>query len=798
MTKSAASASRDGPKVLLMLPMTPRHRSHWRYLAPVLSCAFGIPAASAEEPPAAGASVPVEMSPVHVNAPAYKAVVSSSGIGIWPVLPQVPRVNTYEMGKVVVTASRLMQPPGQVAPTTHLLTEASLRSIPATTLDSALRSVPGFSLFRRTDSFTAHPTTQGVSMRGLGPSGASRTAVLLDGVPLNDPFGGWINWSKIPRDAIGVVEMVPGGGSAAWGNSALGGAVQVLTRNPTTEFVIVDKPPAPMRFGYRGTASATALVGDYGTRNLSVSATHLMKAGIIQLFAEDFATDGYSVVADEQRGTVDVAAWSRHRSMTLRWQRPLWETADVTVTLRGFDETRGNGTPYQRNGSRERFASVKLSTLQLSQAFRSTTLAYVQDQSFASTFSSISATRNVETPASDQFAVPATAAGASWTGLWSRSTARTAAGFDVRFVRGETRENYSFADGAFTRRRTAGGRQMTGGVFATHDRAILSNVRVTFGARLDRWSESDGHRFENALVDASMLKAEHYGNRAGFEISPGAGFAWNPHRGFRLHANAQHAFRRPTLNELYRPFRQGANVTEANAALDTERAATAEIGTEHRFHRTVNAEGNADRRGSAREQSQHWATLGVTAFWSELRDAVGNVTLARGPGNFPVFGALPPGGIGRQRLNLERSAVRGLELSGMWILSSTVSANAACLFTDSEVKRASVAPTLVGRRLAQVPQHTGSLMLTWKPKWLTLTTRMRRIGRQFEDDDNSLTLASVVVADVGISRPLGKHLEVFANVENAGGARIESGRSATGLVNTGTPRLATLGLRGSW
>ena len=69
---------------------------------------------------------------------------------------------------------------------------------PALTLDDFLRRVPGFTLFRRTSSLVAHPTAQGVSLRGVGPSGASRSLVLADGIPLNDPFGGWVYWSRVP------------------------------------------------------------------------------------------------------------------------------------------------------------------------------------------------------------------------------------------------------------------------------------------------------------------------------------------------------------------------------------------------------------------------------------------------------------------------------------------------------------------------------------------------------------------------------------------------------------------------
>jgi outer membrane receptor protein involved in Fe transport len=101
---------------------------------------------------------------------------------------------------LAVTATRASQPLAQVPFSLVTVSGHELHSAPTATLDGALRRVPGFSLFRRSDSLTANPTAQGVSLRGLGPSGASRSLVLLDGVPLNDPFGGWVTWSKVPAN----------------------------------------------------------------------------------------------------------------------------------------------------------------------------------------------------------------------------------------------------------------------------------------------------------------------------------------------------------------------------------------------------------------------------------------------------------------------------------------------------------------------------------------------------------------------------------------------------------------------
>jgi outer membrane receptor protein involved in Fe transport len=678
---------------------------------------------------------------------------------IFSTLMAVPlAAQTVSLAPEVVTAVRTPQPTEQVAFSVASLDHDVLADTPSLTLDGALRTVPSFGLFRRSDSLIANPTAQGVSLRGLGPSGASRSLVLLDGVPLNDPFGGWVAWTKLPRDGLARVEIVPGGGATAWGNAALGGVVQLFTE-PATE----------------KQAQVTAAAGDFGTRSAEFSVTQPVGRGALQLLGSDFSTDGFSLVAPGQRGMIDIAAWSRHRWLAARWREPLGENLELTATARGYEEFRGNGTPYQRNGSREKFASLALAGKPAS-FFSWNAVAYAQDQSFASTFSSVNTTRTTETPASDQFAVPSTALGAAWTGTWSHADgALTTFGADARLVRGETRENYTFSAGDFTRQRVAGGDQAVAGLFALHEQPLAPDLHAMVGVRLDDWREDDGHRRETDRVSGVLLRDDHYASHDGLEFSPSAGLVWQAAKEWRMRFSAQQAFRRPTLNELYRPFRQGTTVVEANPDLRTEHVTSGELGTDF----TTGA-----------------FTFGASAFWNELRDAIDNVTLAHGPGNFPLFGQLPAGGVGRQRLNVDRVRVRGLELTSTWRVNDTLSFNAAALFNDAVVRRASVAPGLVGNRVAQVPRQTVSLGATWRaPGGVTVTPRIRWLGRQFEDDENTLRLGEAVVADLGATHALGPHGEIFLSIENLGNARVETGRSADGVVNTGTPRLAFGGLR---
>ena len=674
-----------------------------------------------------------------------------------PALAAQPAAAPEQLAPIAVTATRSSTAVTQVPFSRVELSGDFFRSSPNVTIDGALRGIAGFSLFRRTDSLVAHPTAQGVSLRGLGPSGASRSLILLDGVPLNDPFGGWIAWSKVPRESLAGIELVPGAGGTAWGNASLGGVIQLFTETPN----------APrQRLAVRG--------GSFDTWDAEAQLTQPLGSGAVQLLARSFATEGYYTVAPERRGPIDTRAGSRARWGTLRWRQPFGgdQRTVVTATIRRFAEDRANGTPYQQNATDETFASFAIDS-KLSDAFRWNATAYAQSQSFSSTFSSVNATRTSETPASNQFDVPATAIGAAWVGEWSpNDNSLTTFGLDARDVRGETREASAFVADTFTRQRYAGGRQTIAGAFLMHSRTLPHDARLAIGLRADTWHESDGHRRD--YLNGAVVGDERFRSRRSEAVSPSIGVAVPVSENVILHASAQHAFRRPTLNELYRPFRVGNVITDANPALATETVTSGELGADFTAGKLK---------------------LNATAFWNELRHAVANVTIAQGPGNFPGIGFVPAGGEGRRRLNLDRARVRGVSVSGDYTLSESISFRASYLYDDAIVTRAPVAPQLVGLRLAQVPRHAAAATLTMKRGRFTFAPRIRYIGAQFEDDQNNLRLAPAAIVDLAISAVLNQNAELFITAENLFDERVETGRSADGLFTLGTPRLLLLGLR---
>ena len=449
-----------------------------------------------------------------------------------------------------------------------VLDREMLATAPALTLDDQLRSTPGFSLFRRSSSRVANPTTQGVTLRGLAASGASRTVVLADGLPLNDPFGGWVYWDRLPAASIDRVEVARGGSSDLHGSDALGGAIRIQTANDQR-----------IRFLADGGSDSTARISGYLGRT----------AGSWQLFGagEIFTTDGFIIVAPESRGPIDVAADSDHRSAFAAARTAMHLTR---LELRGgyFDEDRGNGTPFQINDTIIRHASLQASGEGLGGSWLARGFGSSQD--YNQTFSAVSANRTSERPTSLQH-VDTGSAGAMFE--WQRNGERHAWLFNgnYRIV------NADLFDGP----------PATGPVLLTPARQQLGAavVQASFTPG-ERWTIGAGVRGE--VWQSSLRDGPTSQTLVG--VFPRASVAWRVNETLSLLGAVNDAYRTPTINELFRPFAAGNTITQANPALVPEEA----FGVE----------------GSALVRSGR-AVARATAFWTRLTDAIVNVTLESSP-----------------------------------------------------------------------------------------------------------------------------------------------------------------------
>ncbi len=637
--------------------------------------------------------------------------------------------------EVTVTATRTEQRLGDTAASVVVLSSAELAASAAPTVDDALRQVPGFSLFRRAGSRFANPTAQGATLRGLGGSGTSRALVLADGVPLNDPFGGWIYWARVPRASLERVEVLRGAGSDLYGSGALAGVIQLLRRE-SDRTGLVAEVSAGERGMLDGSAFGAWTRGPWGT----------------SLAAEGFDTDGYVLVDPAARGRVDVPASSRHSTAELTVERRLGSKSQGSSSFKSgrlfargswFDEERGNGTPLQTNDTAIREASAG-GDWSLGAGSLSLRLSG-GDEDFHQTFTAVSADRGSERLTRSQ-SVPSEFAGLSFQASrpWGDRHALVG-GLEARQVRGTSDELIITAGGS--QPVSAGGRQRTSGVFLEDLIRATPRLSLTLGGRLDLWTNDEERGDER---DESAFSP-----RASLLFQATDRWAWT--------ASAYRAFRAPTLNELYRAFRVGDVLTLANPDLDAERLTGGETGA-----LWTGPNGRITARG--------------TLFWMDVEQTIANVTLATQPGL-----------ITRQRRNLGRTRSRGLETeatarAGRWSLSG------GYLFTEAEVASAPGEPELAGLRLPQVPRHQLSLQLRFDdPRLASVGLQARWADGQFDDDLNQFRLGSFATVDALVSRPLGRGLSVFAAAENLFDERFDIGR--TPVRTLGPPRMVRAGVR---
>ncbi|MFL6588656.1 MAG: TonB-dependent receptor plug domain-containing protein, partial [Chthoniobacterales bacterium] len=636
-------------------------------------------------------------------------------------VPVVRAQSASSTEPVVVSADRLPDAESSAPFSITALESDDLHRAPQLRLDDILRNeVPGFSLFRRNSSRTANPTTQGVTLRNFGPSGAGRTLVLLDGIPLNDPFAGYVLWSQLPTASIQSLLVQPGSGAGLFGNAALAGTI-FLTSKPLDE----------------NAAAADLSLGDRETYDVALAGTLAQRGVAFGVFAERFSTSGYPIIAAGQRGPVDRNATADSTLFDLRTAWQIDPQTSVEMRGRYFSDERRNGTDYTRNESEAEDWSLSLvrkfpihsAELQLN--------VYSQRRKFSSTFSSVNTNRTVETPALDQFNVPADAIGGSAAGSIVAGSHRLVFGGDARVVSGETNEVFTWNGTRFTRLREAGGEQTFAGAFGEDTWSIADKITLVGSVRADHWELSDGFRRESDRATGALRLNTHFVDRSGDEINGRLGLRVKANDNLGLRAAVFTGFRVPTLNELYRPFRVGNDVTEANPALEPEHLLGAEAGVEWK--------------------ATPGLRLTATGFVNRLEDAVGNITVGFGPGTFDPGGFIPAGGVLRQRRNIDLVVAPGVEAAADWEVVRSLKIKVGYLFTRPMIERAAD-PSLVGNLLAQTPQHVVTAGAEWNPITpLSFGAQVRHVASQFEDDQNSRTLAPFTVCDVMAAYTFNEH-----------------------------------------
>jgi outer membrane receptor protein involved in Fe transport len=645
--------------------------------------------------------------------------------------------------KVTVTAYRAPLGELESPAITRQLSQSALQSTATVTMDDKLRQLPGVELFRRSTSLVANPSSQGISLRGLGSTSASRTLVTEDDVPQNDPVGGWIHWEEQPELALSSVELVRGGASDLYGSSAIGGVVNFRVAEPA--------------------ANALEVRSTYGGQN--TYAQSMLAQGRRGPWGGELAgtlvgTDGYIQEAPWQRGPVDVNSNVRARTGLL-----LVEHAGGPLRLfargSGFDEDRHNGTPYQINDTRLWRYAVGGDWNGPHQG----TLAvrgYGSTERYYQTFSSISnaptaadpdcSYRCGETPTKTSN-IPDNELGA--TAHWTQPLGAgllLLAGSDVRDVR-VWDEEQTVATGIVTKTNVhQRDPALYGELMWVH-----SGWTVAASARMDWFQNYDvqqlvskGGGWTPSATQPPSFSETVFDPRLGVVRRIGAHWA--------LSASGFRAFRAPTPSELYRSTQVGNQLTKANPSLKSERATGWEVGA---------------------AMQRKWGAVRASWFDTEINRPISAVTV--NPNSSPIL---------LLRENLGQIESRGVSLDAEMAPLRWLAVDGGYQYAHATVTKG---PQDVGNWIPNVARNMATLNVrAFEPRLGTLSLLGRLSGLQYDNDANTFMLHGYFRLDAYGSHAFGKWFEVFAAGENLFDRTIEVAKTPT--TTLARPRVARAGV----
>ncbi|MDJ0644251.1 MAG: TonB-dependent receptor, partial [Erythrobacter sp.] len=575
-------------------------------------------------------------------------------------------------------------------------------------IEDVLENVAGFQQFRRSDSRSSNPSAQGVTLRALGGNATSRALVLLDGVPIADPFFGYIPLSAIAPETLSRIRVTRGGGAGPFGSGALAGTIELESADART----------------LGPVTGSLLINDREETEASASIASELGAGFAVASGRWDRGQGFFTTPTDQRVPASARAAFDSWSVGVRAVAPLTETIELQARGQVFHDARTLRFDGADSTSEGQDASIRIVGRG---AWQFEALGYVQTRNFSNRV--ISSTRFVQVL--DQRNTPSTGLGGKVEIRPPLSDAHEVRiGVDYRLTEGELQEDaFSAFTQALRERRRAGGTNRNLGFFVEDDWSI-GPLLLTGGLRADRTSIRDGF-FRAVDANGALVGETIAPNRSDWALSWRTGALFYASRRLEFRASAYTGLRLPTLNELYRPFVVFPVVTQANAALENERLEGFEIGLDW--------------------QPVNEVVLSLTAFDNEVENAIANVTLE------PNL---------RQRQNLPAIDAQGIEATLAAALGA-LSFDASLAFTDATINGQGPSLALDGNRPPQTPEFAASATLAWRPAagW-RLAGTLRHTSAQFEDDQETDRLAPATTLDLFAQAPVWNELSLVFRAEN--------------------------------
>jgi len=644
--------------------------------------------------------------------------------------PTNPAPAVTTLNPVVISATRTERTVSDLPVSATVLTEEDIAKNPSLATDDILRAVPSINFSSYLPSYMQHPTSNFVSIRGLG-GGLPHVLFLMDGIPLNDPFFGYVDFNRVPKEQIERIEVVRGGSSSLWGSFAEGGVVNIVTKRIDSTGI-----------------EQSAMGGTYSTFRENLFASKKINEDLgIGLGVNYFSTAGYDAVAPEERGTVDRRTSSHSANINLKMD---YHTADFEGFVRGnyFENhqildtnlnTNETHTVNLATGGRlilDAQNDIKTNLFYLNQNFVTNNADFVSPPSRDAEFLS-----NIhQTPATDM------GASVQWTRTSAGVLRMINAGMDVRNIEGvDNSDNTAPPPTSTVSVLNGGGQQLFLGWFGQASLFPTSDWEILPSLRLDYVLNYQGSLTNNPGT-TTELSDKHY-----LQLNPKIATRYQIVKEVAIRASVYRGFRAPTLDNLFRSYSSQGFVLNSNSQLNPEVLWGGDIG----FDVTA-----------GRFQGQ------VNFFDNRITDQINYVTTSFGP---PFTQKVE---------NIGETSSIGVEAIGDVQLTKEISSGVSWSWTDAKIRSNPSNPSIVGQQTFNTPLNAVSGFVRYRhSSGAYLEVDGRYVTTAL--DSTGIRMDAHKVFDASASCPIYKHVEAFLFAQNITDEKYVA--STFGATHLGTP-----------
>jgi iron complex outermembrane receptor protein len=715
----------------------------------------------------------------------------------WAISAQAQSLLTPSDG-MLVTASRSQARVEQMPLNTTVISQEDIQKSAALTLDQLLRNVPGLN-FTAVPAVQSDPTGHQTKMRGMGNA---KVLVLLDGVPVMDPFYLTTQWFKVPLSNIERIEVIRGGNSSIWGNMAVAGVIHIVSKTGQNDAGVISATT--------GTAGTTQLALN---KNFKVSDTLSLSINLDQL---DYK--GYVSILPQQ--LYRYAAWhpntavNTHAQLTAFFQ----PSADWSGYVRAGYHVQDQDIGYVNGSNLQKSPDASASVTQRLNVKSSVTAAawsqYVNFEKYngATCYWQTTGTKcpsNVNvTPAqvnanvvqyysqygSQKYreqgasAIYATRLDGLWRDLQLGLDYRNLSAKDLEFfyaaptalVAGGLNPVKNLNSSTFG----AGDQKFTG-LFVQTKVAPVPALEITLSARHDNWDNSGRTNTRSTAAGVTYAGAQADNNQSA--VNPSAAARYQITDDAALRAAVYKSFRAPGFNNTTRTY--GANgPTIANPDLGPENLKGRELGLDFKQDPF-----SLSATYFQYDISNMIATYKISSYASApaLVQTICGASLSYCAGTASFYS------------NEQDGLSRGLELQAQWKINKDLSVDAGLVHTTSILTRkAANITTPLNLQLTGTPINMANVGVTWLPlAGLRTYLQARYVGRMYYDVNTAggpYEQGGNVIYDASASYAVSKATDLSLSVANLANKQYSENAYTSGQpygITLSMPRIVNLGLK---